>query len=246
MLYKAKTLTGYKLNSLDGEIGKVKDFYFDNQFWTIRYLVAETGDWLTDRQVLIPPYSLSIVDQIDQHIMIALTKKQIEDDPSLNTDKPVSRQYKDSYYKYYNKWPRYWNEPLLERDLEEWTESREREMTIWDSFLRSTSVADGYHIQASDGEIGHIEDFFVGGASWAIRYLVVDTRNLWPGKKVLISPKWIERVSWPEFKVFVNLTCESIKQSPDYLDGSIPTRNYETRLHRHYHRRGYWVDEPTD
>jgi len=104
MLSKAKTLTGYKLHSLDGEIGKVKEFYFDDHHWTIRYLVADTGNWLTGRQVLISPYALVAVSQEEQHIVINLTKKQIEDSPSLNSDRPVSRRFEEAYYGYYG-WP---------------------------------------------------------------------------------------------------------------------------------------------
>jgi hypothetical protein len=75
---------------------------------------------------------------------------------------------------------------------------------------------------------------------------VVDTRNWWPGKKVLISPRWIERVSWNESKVFVNLSREKIKQSPEYTQGSLPTREYEAQLHRHYNHQAYWIAEPAD
>jgi hypothetical protein len=100
-------LKGYKLHSLDGEIGKVKEFYFDDHHWTIRYLVADTGNWLTGRQVLISPYALVAVNKEEQYITIDLTKKQIEDSPSLNSDKPVSRQFEETYYGYYG-WPMYW------------------------------------------------------------------------------------------------------------------------------------------
>ena len=116
----------------------------------------------------------------------------------------------------------------------------------WDPHLRSTHDVSGYHIQATDGEIGHVEDFIIDDETWAIRYLIIDTRNWWPGKKVLISPQWIERVSWSESKVFVNLSRETIKQSPEYTEESLLTRDYETGLHRHYNRQGYWVDEPVD
>jgi len=114
----------------------------------------------------------------------------------------------------------------------------------FDHDLRSTDAVRGYCIQATDGEIGHVEDFIIDDETWAIRYLVVDTRNWWPGKKVLLSPQWIESVSWPESKVFVNLSREAIKQSPEYTEESLLTRDYETQLHRHYDRQGYWVDEP--
>jgi hypothetical protein len=89
-----------------------------------------------------------------------------------------------------------------------------------------------------------VADFIIDDETWAIRYLIVDTQNWWPGKKVLISPKWIERVSWSELKVFVNLTRETIRQSPEYKEDALPTRIYEQGLHQHYNRPGYWEDEP--
>ena len=112
MLCKAKTVKGYKLDSLDGEIGSVKEFYFDDQHWAIRYLVADTGNWLTGRQVLISPYALGVVNQGKQSISINLTNKQIEKSPSLASDKPVSRQFEVSYYGYYG-WPVYWDGPYM-------------------------------------------------------------------------------------------------------------------------------------
>src|SRR5450759_1227204 len=112
MLNKAKILTGYKLDSLDGEIGKVEEFYFDDQHWTIRYLVADTGDWLTGRLVLISPHALHAASKQEQHIAIGLTKKQIEESPSLDSDKPVSRQFEEAYYGHYG-WPQYWGGPYL-------------------------------------------------------------------------------------------------------------------------------------
>ncbi len=102
----------------------------------------------------------------------------------------------------------------------------------------------GYHIQAADGELGHIGDFVIDDETWAIRYLIIDTQNWWPGKEVLVSPHWIERISWGESKVFVNLSRETIKQAPEYTEESLRNRDYEDALHRHYHRQGYWEDEP--
>jgi uncharacterized protein YrrD len=249
MLNKAKTLKGYKLDSLDGEIGKVKEFYFDDQHWTIRYLVADTGNWLTGRQVLISPYAMVGVNQDTQSIAIDLTKRQIENSPSLNSDKPVSRQFEDAYYGYYG-WPTYWDGPDLwgfypdiVRDPQKWRQSNPGGKA-WDPHLRSTHDVSGHHIQAADGAIGHVEDFIIDDQTWAIRYLILNTQNWWPGKKVLLSPRWIERVSWEESKVFVNLRRQTLKQSPEYTDGSVVTRDYETQLHRHYKRPPYWVDQP--
>lgn len=251
MLIKAKTLTGYKLNGLDGEIGKVDEFYFDDRHWAVRYLVVDTGNWLVGRQVLISPYALVAVNKEEQQVSIALTKKQIEDSPSLDTAKPVSRQFEESYFGFYG-WPAYWSGPYMwgpypyiVRDP-----GQEREPTnaekAWDPHLRSTGDVTGHHVHATDGGIGHVDDFVIDDETWAIRYLVIDTRNWWPGKQVLLSPKWIERVSWEESKIFVNLPREAIKQSPGYTEEFLITRDYEAGLHRHYDRPGYWDEEPVD
>jgi uncharacterized protein YrrD len=249
MLNKAKALRGYALHCLDGEMGKVKEFYFDDKHWTIRYLVADTGDWLTSRQVLISPHALDAVVRDEQYIAVDLTRKQIADSPPLSSDKPVSRQFEEAYYKYFG-YALYWGGPYMwgnsryiVRDRDKWEESGQ-EGRPWDPHLRSTHDVSGHHVQASDGEIGHVDDFVIDDETWAIRYLVIDTRNWWPGKKVLISPQWIERVSWAESKVFVTLLREAIRQSPEYREESLLSREYETALHGHYNRQGYWVDEP--
>ena len=143
----------------------------------------------------------------------------------------------------------YWDGPYrwgshscIVRDREKWKESTQG-AKAWDRHLRSTYSVSGHHIQALDGEIGHVEDFIIDDETWAIRYLVIDTRNWWAGKKVLVSPQWIENVSWGERKVFVNLSRQTIKESPAYTEESLLTRDYETALHRHYNRKGYWIDE---
>jgi hypothetical protein len=250
MLSTAKTLKGYRLEGLDGKIGKAKEFYFDDRHWTIRYLVADTGYWLPGRQVLISPYSLVAIqrDIFDPEIKIDLTKAQIEASPPLDSDKPVSRQCELAFYGHYL-FPMYWGGPYSwgpypypMRDRGQWKTSTQPEKA-GDHHLRSTNGVSGHHIQALDGEIGHVADFIIDDETWAIRYLIVDTHNWWPGKKVLVSPQWIERVSWGERKVFVNLDRETIKQSPEYTEESLLTRDYEIKLHGHYKRKGYWIDE---
>lgn len=248
MLDSAKALQGYKLNGLDGELGSVKEFYFDDRHWTIRYLVADTGDWLASRQVLISPYALTGVSREQRHINIDLSTARIESSPPLDSDKPVSRQFEESYYGYFG-WPAYWggpymwgSHPYIAVDAEQWKLAAP-DAGAWDPHLLSTTDVSGHSIEAQDGEIGHVDDFIIDDETWAIRYLVVDTRNWWPGKRVLLSPQWIERVSWAESRVFVSLTRETIKQAPEYTEDSLLTRDYEARLHEHYDRPGYWADE---
>ena len=245
MLRKAKALQAFTLSATDGEIGRVKEFYFDDRYWTVRYLVAGTGNWLGERLVLISPYGLVSTDEERKTIATSLTRKQIEDSPPADSDKPVSRQFEVVYHEYYG-WP-VWG------DLYQWGANpypvlppetpKESEHAAWDSHLRSTREVEGYGVGATDGEIGHVTDFIVDDKIWAIRYLVVDTRNLWPGKHVLMSPQWIERVSWDDRKVYVDLDRETIKNSPEYAPDSPISREYETELCRHYGREGYWTQD---
>jgi len=261
MLRPAKEFKHLKLRACDGDIGKAREFYFDDEHWAVRYLVAETGGWLNGRQVLISPYALKPVNEAEQVLPVELTKKQIEDSPLLYSHLPVSRQYEMQYYKYYG-WPKYWGGPSMWgystfplhqhggvnwpggaslNPVESAAFPTHRE-EIGDPHLRSTQAVTGHHLQAVDGEIGHVEDFIIDDVTWAIRYLVVDTKNWWPGKHVLIAPQWIERVSWEEAKVFVNLERDIIKGSPEYTPADL-NREYELNLYRHYGRFGYWADE---
>ena len=240
MLDRATTLTGCSLHSLDGDIGKVKDLYFDDRDWTIRYLVADTGEWLGSRQVLISPHSLAGVDTEQGSITVKLTKTEIEHSPSLNRDKPVSRQFEQEYSVFFGS-PTYWGSP---DDSGPRAGSREPAKKHDDPDLRSTNAVSGHHVEALDGEIGHVEDFLVDDRTWAIRYLIVDTRDWLPGKRVLIAPKWIKRVSWSEKQVVVDLAREAIGQAPEYTDDPPLTREGEIALHRHYKRDGYWTNAP--
>ena len=249
MLDKAKELNGYTLHTHEGDIGKVKDFYFDDQFWTVRYLIADTGNWLTGRQVLISPYSLTGVNRVERNISVSLTKDQIKDSPPLDSDKPVSRQFENFYYGYYG-WPGYWGGPYswgaypyIARDPEQSRDSNQGGQPV-DHHLRSIHLVNGYHVQAIDGEIGHVEDFIIDDTNWAIRYLIIDTKNWLPGKKVLISPQWIQNVSWHQSSIYVNVPRETVREAPQYIPASALSRDYETVLHSHYNRRGYWADEP--
>ena len=254
MLTNTTHLKGFVIRATDGELGAVEQVYFDDETWAIRYLTVETGGWLGGRQVLISPISVIHADWQAKRLDVALKKEQVEKSPDINTHKPVSRRHEAAYLGYYG-YPYYWGGPYL------WgtalypaglaiptTASREAmadrirgEST--DSHLRSSEAVTGYHIEAADGEVGHVDGFLIDDEAWAIRYIEVATRNWWPGKKVLVSPAWIERVSWTDSKVYVGLTRETIKNGPEYADSVPITREYENRLYLHYGRPPYWLQE---
>jgi hypothetical protein len=228
MLRSIKQLYGDKLGASDGDIGHVKDFYFDDQNWAVRYLVVDTGSWLPGRQVLISPHAFP--EGFRGKILLAnLTRKQIENSPPIESHKPVSRQYEEEYYRYYG-WPYYWQGdglwgmsgfPILELPAKplpiEPAVENGRFPKSADEHLRSTQAVNGYHLQASDGTIGHVCDFMMDAQSWAIRQLVIKTGHRFSGKEVQIPTRTVDQISWNESKVFVNLTKEAVEQSPAHL-----------------------------
>jgi hypothetical protein len=250
MLEKVKDLKGFKLEAIDGHIGTLAEFYFDDRHWTVRYLVADTGSWLSERQVLISPLAVASVNRDERTISVNQTRKQIEDGPAPEAHKPISRQFEDSYHDYYG-FPFYWGGTfavgayLNVVQAHRQVDRIHKEGESWDYHLRSTKDVTGYVLQAKDGDIGHVEDFILEDVSWTIRYLIVDTRNWWPGRHVLVSPTWIDRIDWVDGKVTVLMTREAVRESPEYTETSLLTRDYETKVHEHYDRPGYWGEDPT-
>ncbi|MFO7965841.1 MAG: PRC-barrel domain-containing protein [Desulfobacterales bacterium] len=253
MLRSLKELYNYVLSAEDGDIGRCKDFLFDDRFWTIRYMVADTAKWLPGKKVLISPISLASPDWRSRRLPVKLTKDRIKGAPELDEDAPVSRQHEIRWTKYYG-WPFYWQGPgawgyvdypysmYVQRQVQENVQHREEETEKHerDQHLRSAREVTGYHIQAVDTDIGHVEDFILDDETWTIRYMVVDTRNFLPGRNVLITPDWIESVDWALSEVSVDVPAEAVKNSPPY-DPKIPVnREYEVRLYDYYGRPVYW------
>jgi len=246
MLMNAVQMKGLVIRAIDGDLGTVSQFYFDDETWAIRYLTVETGGWLGGRQVLISPIFVIGTDRQGKRLDVALTTKQVENSPNIDTHRPVSRQDEAAYLEYYG-CPYYWGfypmgSVAPATDSTETPADRVRKQSM-DSHLRSTEAVTGYSIQAADGEIGHAEGFILDDEDWAIRYMEVATRNWWPGKKVLVSPAWIERVSWADSAVYVGLSRDAIQSGPEFDESAPITRPYEDRLYVHYGLPPYWLDK---
>ncbi len=248
MLLNLKELERYKVNATDGDIGSVVDFLLDDERWTVRYLVVETGGILNERRVLISPIAFRAVDESAKQFHLALSIDRVKNSPSVDVDKPVSRQHERDYSGYYG-YPYYWGSSGM------WgagaypdglaTGARHEPDTAHsdvpgDVHLRSAKEVRGYHVQGNDNAIGHVDDFIVDDETWAIRYLVIDTSNWWVGKKVLVAPPWATRVSWDERRVYVDMPRQAIKDSPEWNTYAAVNREYETRLYGHYRRPAYW------
>ena len=219
-------LKGDTIVARDGDIGSVKDVYFDDERWAVRYLVVDTGNWLPGRKVLISPASLSARQPGGDAIGVDLTREQVQKAPDVSTDQPVSRLEEMSHASYYG-YPGYWTGPYLwgsaltpadyprRQNRVEEEVRRRAEQQAETSHVRSGQEVIGYEIRAADGEIGHVEDFLIDGQSWAIAGMVVDTRNWLPGRKVVVPPEAIESVDSFAKQVTVRLTREALKGSPE-------------------------------
>jgi hypothetical protein len=257
MLRNAKTLERFELRARDGVLGHVTDFYFDDEQWTIRYFVVDTGGWLSGRQVLISPRAVHSPEWEKRLLPVDLTQDQVRKAPGLDREQPVTREEELALTQYYN-WPAYWAfsgagyadgglgmsvppPTVPDPDVMRAARRRVERSVVAEHHLRSVRDVTGHAIEAVDGALGHVEDFLIDDGRWDIRYLVVDTRNWLPGKKVLVAPEWIHGIGWEEAKVGVDLPREAIEASPPYDAAHPPADDYLHRLHDHYDRPRYQV-----
>ncbi|WP_207425664.1 PRC-barrel domain-containing protein [Pedobacter sp. SYSU D00535] len=248
MLRNVKSLLGYKMGATDGDIGEVKGFYFDDQTWTVRYLVVETGNWFSGKKVLISTDSVQQPDFNAGVFPINLTREQIKNGPDIDTEKPVSREHEQLMHEYYP-WNRYWQSgyftvgmmaynsmPLEEEIHMRQAEETAEKHTHTDTHLRSTSEVKGYSIHASDGSIGEIDDFVFDDQSWKIEYMVADIGGWFKDKKILIPPRVIRDIRWEMSEVVVSLSKEEIKDSPHYDESMTHGDDFDTHFGSYYGR----------
>ncbi len=247
MLHSVRNLQGFSIAAEDGEIGKIDDILFDDEKWTIRYLVVDTGSWLSGRKVLISPISFLRADWPNGVMHVRLTQQQVRDSPGIDTDQPVSRQQEAALHQYYDYAP-YWHGPHLwgytilapivesrtydDHVVNDAEQARQRGIEH-DSHLRSAKDVMGHHIQATDDAFGQVGNFLFDDHDWSIRFIVIDTAHWLPGKDVLISPQRIDHVSWAEKSVYVNATRKEVESSQEYDSLNPPAREREQALYRH-------------
>lgn len=256
MIRSVKYLSRFAIVATDGEIGAVDDFYFDDERWAIRYIVVDTGKWLSGRRALVSPISVTRVEWGNQQMKLGITREQVRNSPGIDTHQPVSRRQEQVYYDYY-RYPYYWAAPGLwgayatpmmptpeeaaRADAVAAANQRQAEAR-GDANLRSASEVNGYAIGAADGELGHVDDLLFDDVSWAVRYIVVDTRTWWSGKHVLVAPEWISEISWERRAVQVRVNRESLRNAPEYDRAAHVDRQWEAAYYQHVAEPGYWLD----
>lgn len=254
MLVSIKEMHGNALQATDGEIGRVDEILFDDEGWTVRFLVVNTGNWLRNRKVLIGTPALGELDWKNRRMNVNLTRDQVENSPGTETNEPVSRQLEAQYYDYLG-WPHYWvgvglggttyypgslfgttNDILNNHPEDDEVRNSDHNSDVQpgDIHLRSTNEIYGYQIEAADGVIGHVDDFIVDDKSWVVKHIAIETHKWWPGKKILLPPVWIESVLWPEAIMKVEVTREIVKHVPEWNTGETISTELEERLNSYY------------
>lgn len=246
MLRPLSSLQRFAIRAVDGEIGSVKDVYFDDQQWAVRYLVVDTQRWLPGRKVLVSPFSVRGIDWRNESVDVSISRDQVKASPSIDTDKPVQRQHEVDFLDYYG-YPHYWGGGMLwgvsaspalppPPEPEEARRLQEQRAEQGDPHLRSIQYVNGYHIEARDGMIGHVDDFIFDEQTWAVRFFIVDTRNWLPGRRVLLATDWIHEVNWEMGVVRVPLTRDAIRESPEWKEDEQLSETAEESLYQHYGR----------
>ena len=242
MLHSIQKLGGIRIIAADEQVGTVEEVYFDDEQWVVRYLVVDTGRWLSRRRALISPNAVQSIDWQRNAIPVNLSRAQVEGSPGIDTAKPVSRQQEAAYHRYYD-YPPYWQSTMLwassampviaplDTQIREEEEEAHRQadarLAGADHHLRSSRVVLSCRIEASDDLIGNVADFLFDEKTWAMRYLIVDTRHWLHGKHVLISPRWIRAIHWSERTLTMALKRREIEQSPEYDPEYATSREYE-------------------
>jgi len=221
MLRQIRELGTYRLHAMDGDIGHLEQFYFDDRDWKITYFVVDIGTWLHGKKVLMSPSAIIGVDAPTKTINAAFTKQQVQESDDVGTHKPEGLEQPHDYSLYLGL--PYYLELNALNDSE-----------AYDDHLRSSRVVSRYHVMAVDGEIGQIEDGIVEDQTWTIQYLVSTVGHWWSAKKVLLPTEWILWVSAAESNAYVSLTRNNIATAPAFDPDRPLTGDHEIALYNHY------------
>ncbi len=229
MEHNVNSLIGYSIGAKDGVIGEVEEFFFEDNTWEIRYLIVKTGRWLSGRKVLMPPSALIKGAWQNGLFPVSLTKEQVVDSPEIDTDKPVSRQQETELYGHYE-WLNYWGSgfytnglhvktpfPVIDRQVTRESDLNDEQAND-DLHLRSTDRVTGYHIHATDGGIGHVNDFIIEDKNWHIKFIVVDTHNWFGGVKLLIPVNHVTKIDWLESGMYLDIPIASVEKSKPFIE----------------------------
>ena len=248
MIISSKQLTHFSIHALDDKVGGIRDILFDDETFTVRYLVADTNTWLPlSRKVVISPISVKQLDEDSESVHINMTVDTLKNSPSIDEHKPVSREYEENLFKYFGYgyyWigPGAWGEFAHPNELVELQRAEESETETpkkSTNHLRAVGEVGGYEVATTTDNVGHISNFVIDPESWKIIMLVVDTNNWLPGGKHLaLLPSDIESIDWAAHSVVVNLSHDELVDRPEVESEKISEEGYVPMLCEQLNKNG--------
>ena len=260
MLFAVSGLIGCEVKASDGDIGAVNDFLFDDRTWIIQWMAVDTGGWLPGRRAFIHPSAIAPLELPPKpalpmmsrgetlELSVNLTRREVEAGPLAREGEGVTGDMETLLYDYYG-WDPYWGAshfgaaalPNAESRIVDGAARREAEVPPVAGVDRLHSVTEfnGYAVHALDGDIGHVENLLADDSNWEVRYLLIATRNWWPGKVVRLSPYAVKAVDWFGEGVNMNVTREQVRSAPEWDPLAMVDEASEAAFHRHFGWPGY-------
>jgi len=236
MLRRSGELQWSQVISLDGEIGKVRDVCFDEASWMVRYLIVDTGGWLSGRKVPIDPRSVELIDRNLHTVWVSLSRAQIESSPRIDIGELGAREHEmqlNRHYGYGSCWTHSmpWGNGQVSPARRSAAEALEIDAPS--ACLRGARQMLDFTLITVDGHVGLIKDFFFDDETWALRYLIVQTGSWLLGRRVLVSADRVRRVDWSAESVEVNQTRKQIEYGWEFDADNPPPGDLETALRTH-------------
>ncbi|PAV29819.1 hypothetical protein CIL05_10675 [Virgibacillus profundi] len=226
MFYLSSNLKTYNIHASDGEMGKVKDLYFDDKRWAIRYAIIDTRKWLPGRRVLLSPSSFLTLNEADKFLEVEFDKETVRNSPSIPDETLITQDVENSLVGYYG-WTKYWTGNMLWGPNESpMTAYKNHEEALLqeqpvdshrDYDLRSEDETIGFKVHADNGKIGTIADMIYDDQKWKIQYIIVQSSDHPVEEEYFVFPtEDIESADWFEHDLYVKKSLEEVKMRKIY------------------------------
>jgi hypothetical protein len=239
MLASLTELRSYRIESPDGDIGRIDDLMFPRGEWGIRYIVACTDD--PDTEPLVDVGETRRLDRHRHVLSIGVSRNDVANAPAVDVEPQSKELDRDGGHELYG-WPPYWMEegrevaPTgIEPNVIEPVKNPDEEEFEGPELQRASDLPGLYSIQTDGGEAGILKDFVVADETWTIPYLVIDTSET-PARRVLVATDYVQRIDWLGKSIEVALSIDDIAGSPVFSSEEPITPELERTLHDYYDR----------
>ncbi len=237
MLRSMKELFGYSVAAIDGSLGKLEDFLFDERSHDLRYLVADTGGWFDRRHLLVAPAAFGHTHWPARDFPVRISREQAAASPALVADAALSRRHEVALHSFFE-WMPYWlshsnGVPTAHVAAPDGGDEAAP------SLCRAARLI-GYQAQGTDSEIGHVVDFLIDDDQWKVRDVIVDTESWGEPRTVIVSMALFRGIDAAAEKLLVGLTARLVRECPVFDPQAIAGSRSEVVFHDYLGRPRSW------